>query len=510
MSLAYMRILVIVMTLIAVLLPTPPAEAEVIYPIIFPVAGTNHYSDTFGAPRAGGRTHEGTDIMAAKMTPVVAAAAGTVGWVSSECCAMELIHDDGYRSRYIHLNNDTEGTDDGQGWGFAPGIGSGSHVEAGQLIGWVGDSGNAEFTASHLHFELRDQNGTAFNSYPSLHVATPPDVSTSFWATAAVVEGDLVDFDPTVALPVHADLAFPFVGDFDGDGQSEVAVGGQPSRGVDVAELDGDATSWSDVFGATPSQTVVGDFDGDGDDDIATMAASGSWTGYRSSGSSFATGDWGRHKGKPWQDFIVGDFDGDGADEIVAFHPPSATWWISQLTSTGWVHTAYAQYKTTAGWQIHLSADVDGDGRDEILSFHPSNGTWWSTGVGESSRLVTNLRTNTGWQHLVALDVDGDGVDEIVQYHPGNGTWWEVDPSISPAQISLWAKFKTRTGWEHPTVIEDQQTLAIRHDGTGNIWAITGIEGELDYVGRMLPGSLEGFWSAGVNEGHGFVALRRN
>jgi peptidoglycan hydrolase-like protein with peptidoglycan-binding domain len=66
------------------------------------------------------------------------------------------------------LNNDTPGTDDGAAWGIADGIVPGVHVEAGQHIGWVGDSGNAENTGSHLHFELFDPAGVVVNSYNAL------------------------------------------------------------------------------------------------------------------------------------------------------------------------------------------------------------------------------------------------------------------------------------------------------------------------------------------------------
>ncbi len=154
----------------------PEARADIYgSSMYFPVVGENHYSDTFGAPRSGGRTHAGVDIMAAKMTPVVAVADGTIGWMHNEqggdCCAMELNHDDGWESWYIHLNNDTPGTDDGQGWGFAPGIEPGVHVFAGQLIGYVGDSGNAEGTGSHLHWELHDPDGTIVNPTPHVDAA---------------------------------------------------------------------------------------------------------------------------------------------------------------------------------------------------------------------------------------------------------------------------------------------------------------------------------------------------
>jgi murein DD-endopeptidase MepM/ murein hydrolase activator NlpD len=210
------RVFVALALVISVLsIPSVSSAAE-IYPIIFPVLGPNHFTDTFDAPRSGGRTHGATDIMADKMTPVVAAASGTVGWMHDEqggdCCAMELRHDDGWVSWYIHLNNDTPGTDDGQGWGFAPGITQGVHVEAGQLIGWVGDSGNAENVAPHLHFELHRPDGTKFNPYESLLAATvigEPGIDDSDFDG---VPND-VDNCPTVKNPDQADADGNGIGD---------------------------------------------------------------------------------------------------------------------------------------------------------------------------------------------------------------------------------------------------------------------------------------------------------
>jgi len=170
---------------------TPIQASEDIYEMYFPVQGGLDWTDTFGAPRGGGRTHTGNDLMSPKMTPVLAVASGTVGWIDDEqggdCCAMALEHDDGWASWYIHLNNDTFGTDDGLGFGFAPGIVQGARVQAGQLIGWVGDSGNAENSGSHVHFELHTPDGVAINPYPSLQAATvldaplPIQYNGAFW-----------------------------------------------------------------------------------------------------------------------------------------------------------------------------------------------------------------------------------------------------------------------------------------------------------------------------------------
>ena len=155
-----------------------------IYPIVFPVVGKTYFSDTFGACRDGcSRRHIGNDIMTygVKGLPIVAAHDGVVETTSvglgRGCCHIwGLVADDGYETWYIHMNNDTPGTDDGNGWGFAPGIEEGVRVEAGQLIGWVGDSGNAEWVAPQLHFEIRRPDGTPIDPYPSLLAATHVDL----------------------------------------------------------------------------------------------------------------------------------------------------------------------------------------------------------------------------------------------------------------------------------------------------------------------------------------------
>ena len=149
------------------------------YPLVFPVlpdslnGETVTYRDTFHASRGGGE-HHAQDLMAPKMTKVLAAASGTVRYVNfsgNNCCSLVIEHDDGWETWYIHLNNDTPGTDDGIGYGIVAGIERGTHVAAGQHIGWVGDSGNAEWTAPHLHFELYDPEDVLVNPYQTLRAA---------------------------------------------------------------------------------------------------------------------------------------------------------------------------------------------------------------------------------------------------------------------------------------------------------------------------------------------------
>jgi len=132
--------------------------------------------DSWGARRSGGRPHRGTDIMSPRGTPVVAVAAGEIiikKWHDLSGWYLGIRHDGGWDTYYVHLNNDTLGTDDGEGGeatAFAPGIEVGVLVEAGDVIGYVGDSGNAENTQPHTHFSLR-KDDRPVNPFPYLEAA---------------------------------------------------------------------------------------------------------------------------------------------------------------------------------------------------------------------------------------------------------------------------------------------------------------------------------------------------
>ncbi|MEK7105662.1 MAG: M23 family metallopeptidase [Patescibacteria group bacterium] len=169
-----MRYLAIVLALIG--LPHI-AFAKEIVDIAFPLEGEVSFSDDYDSPRGDG-IHEAIDILAEKMTPIVAVVDGVIAYAPmdepSYGYMITLRGDDGYSYAYIHLNNDTPGTDDGEGGpenAYVEGIERGERVERGEHIAWVGDSGNAEQTASHLHFEIEDPDGDSVNPYESLLAA---------------------------------------------------------------------------------------------------------------------------------------------------------------------------------------------------------------------------------------------------------------------------------------------------------------------------------------------------
>lgn len=156
-----------------------------------------HFDDTWGHGRSGGRRHKGSDLMAPKHSPVYAVADGVVSIMRKSRLSGHWIgieHAGGVESWYMHLNNDEPGTDNGRASVdqiYAPGIELGAFVVAGQLIGYVGDSGNAEGSGSHTHFELR-VDGVAVDPYPLL-VAAQDRALQAIQAQRAATVLDLVD-----------------------------------------------------------------------------------------------------------------------------------------------------------------------------------------------------------------------------------------------------------------------------------------------------------------------------
>jgi hypothetical protein len=155
------------------------ASAATPQKIVFPVLGTVSYSDDFGEPRPGG-PHQGIDIVAMKRSLALAAEAGKVEfWKSSASagCMLYLHGASGTDYYYIHLNNDLTPKNDNRGkcvagTAYAKGLKNGAKVVAGQPVGFVGDSGDADGMHAHLHFELHPGRGKAVDPYPWLQRAT--------------------------------------------------------------------------------------------------------------------------------------------------------------------------------------------------------------------------------------------------------------------------------------------------------------------------------------------------
>ncbi|HUR19079.1 MAG TPA: M23 family metallopeptidase [Acidimicrobiales bacterium] len=124
-------------------------------PWICPVQGPLQFSDSWGAPRPGGRRHLGIDIFAQRGTPVVASVGGGLEHSQGAVAGLSyyLRGDDGITYYGAHLD----------ALEAAPG-----RVEPGTRIGAVGSTGNARGTTPHLHFEIKPGGGPSVNPFPSV------------------------------------------------------------------------------------------------------------------------------------------------------------------------------------------------------------------------------------------------------------------------------------------------------------------------------------------------------
>lgn len=121
---------------------------------VCPVQGAVGFGDTWGAPRSGGRLHKGVDMIGERGLPVVAVVDGFAQQKVNELGGntISFTGSDGNRYYYAHLD----------GWALL------GEVKAGDVIGYVGQTGNAQSSVPHLHFEIHPGGGEAVDPYPTV------------------------------------------------------------------------------------------------------------------------------------------------------------------------------------------------------------------------------------------------------------------------------------------------------------------------------------------------------
>jgi hypothetical protein len=172
--------IVVLLLLVPVLSAQAAGDYRQVVDLTFPVGGKVSYGDSYDAGRSGGRVHMAADIMAPEGAPIYAAVGGTVTTITG---LTEKLPGYGYMIRvtgdddrtyvYLHMGRNNGSARDA----YVPGIAKGSRVERGQKIAYVGCSGNASCSATHLHFEIHDgtvtdpYKGNRINPHPSLVAA---------------------------------------------------------------------------------------------------------------------------------------------------------------------------------------------------------------------------------------------------------------------------------------------------------------------------------------------------
>jgi murein DD-endopeptidase MepM/ murein hydrolase activator NlpD len=144
--------------------PAPTAPTTTTYLKVFPVQGDYSYFDDYGAPRGSG-SHQGNDIMSDRGTPLVAVDDGVISKMSRAETGRGGIYiwlrrADGVQYYYAHMES------------IAEGLETGSRITVGQVVGTVGNTGDARGAPPHLHFEIRHA-WTPINPYPHLQAVDP-------------------------------------------------------------------------------------------------------------------------------------------------------------------------------------------------------------------------------------------------------------------------------------------------------------------------------------------------
>lgn len=121
--------------------------------------GRTSFIDSWGFPRSGGRRHKGVDMFAVRGEPLYAVQAGVASASSNSLggISVHLRADTGHTYYYAHLDSRA----------FSGSV----RVAQGEVIGYVGNTGNARTTSPHLHFEIRPGGGSPVNPYPTVRAA---------------------------------------------------------------------------------------------------------------------------------------------------------------------------------------------------------------------------------------------------------------------------------------------------------------------------------------------------
>jgi hypothetical protein len=365
-------------------------------PIIFPVIGPATFVNDYYVPRPNG-IHAATDIMAKKGQKLVAATHGIITYVGYPQpkwgYEVEITDSQGYTYIYLHMNDDTPGTNDGSGGpmnAYGPDIKVGNRVEAGQFIGWNGDSGHSNGVA-HLHFEIIDPNNQPINPYESLRAAPRIQSPTLYPPLSGETLPYWVESDSGLNLAM---------GDFNGDEKSETVAAASRGGSPLLKTYTGDNQFLGRFYAYDP--------DFRGGVDVAT-----------------------------------GDLTGDGIDEIITGPGPGGGPWVRVFDTQAQLLSQFAAYDPAFKGGIKVAAgDVNGDGIDEIITGPGPGGGPWVRVFDTQAQLLSQFAAYDpgfiGGIDVTAGDTEGTDANEImVSPGPGGGPWVRVFDAVAKNIVDI-------------------------------------------------------------------------
>jgi hypothetical protein len=370
--------------------------------------------------------HLGNDIWAARGTPVVATVSGTatlVGFTDYSGNKVTIIDSCGWYHFSTHLDS------------IAPGITNGTHVTAGTVIGYVGNSGTASNGVIHLHYSIYPDNNY--------------DAGIDPWPYLRAVESNVCGRQLTTP------------GDVDGDGRADLVTAhvngnayvyaGAASGAFGSVAVNFAGTLDSALLDGTGHHLVgVADVTGDGLSDLVSVASSGTavvWPGrpdrtFGGAVTSFngtmalATATSAGH-----DPVAVADVDGDGMADLITVHS-SGNVYVYRGTASGnfvggvasFAGTFQSALRTGVGHWVVGAADVTGDGRADLVTVHSNGNAYVYPGRADGS-FAGAISSFAGTMHAAVLDgqaghvpvgvadVTGDGRADLVTVHSNGNAY---------------------------------------------------------------------------------------
>ena len=430
--------------------------------LLYPVIGNTNYSDTFLAYRAGqvDNKHHAIDIFGPKHSPIVSPVDGTIRYVGYPQDPwgwyIVIVDNDGFEYHFMHINNDNQGTDDGNGGpmlAYGPdmrgeynvGAENAAPVKKGQLIAYLGDSGNAENTPAHLHFEIIKPE---YTSYPYRDIPVDGFVNPFTYLNNAVHITQPIEYGalPGEILPYGAKASMDVNvarGNFDQDPALELVTGPGFGGGPHIKLYDDDGAFMGKEFMAYDPRfaggvdVAAGDTDGDGIDEIVTGPGFGGGPHVKifdvngTLRSTFYAYD---PKFAGGIRVAVGDIDGDGMAEIVTGIYSSGGPHVRVMTASGESITQFFAYDPnfTGGIDVAVGNVIDDGGLEKseiITGAGPGGGPHVQVLNGSGVRLQSFFAYATnfiGGIHVSAGDVNPENPHQEIATSP----WRRGGPDI--------------------------------------------------------------------------------
>ncbi|MBI3986478.1 MAG: choice-of-anchor D domain-containing protein, partial [Lentisphaerae bacterium] len=205
--------------------------------------------------------------------------------------------------------------------------------------------------------------------------------------------------------------------DYDGDGQSDLAIFDSNTGYWYVRSVSGTAIAWAIQWGWPGAKAVEGDYEGDGVCDMAVFDGNtGYWYIRTVSGEALT---WATGWGWPGAIPVSGDYDDDGLSDMAVFDNNTGSWYIRSVAGE------LLAWSVSWGWPgaIPVPGDFDGDGPSDLAVFDSNTGYWF---IRTLSGTTLAWAVPWGWPGAVPVsgDYDGDGVADIAVFDGNTGYWY--------------------------------------------------------------------------------------